>query len=259
MARLKGRRGFPPTVSQQELGKLNDLAKTRQVAETTAKTLADHGINLNLAPVVDLNANPENPVIGKIERSFSADPAIVTCHALELIKAHHKYGVLTTLKHFPGHGSSKDDSHQGFVDVTPTWTRAELEPYARIIAAGQADAIMTAHVVNAHLDPTYPATLSQKIITGVLRAQLGYAGVVISDDMQMKAIADHYGFETALQLTIDAGVDILAIGNNATVFDAGVAARAVAAIKQWVEQGKLSAARIDQSYQRIMRLKAKLE
>ncbi len=258
VARLKERYGFPPSVSPQALGAQNDLAQTRNAAETTAQTLAAHGINLNLAPAVDLNINPENPIIGKIERSFSADPTIVTNHARAVIEAHHQFGVLTTLKHFPGHGSSKDDSHLGFVDVTQTWTRAELEPFARLIAAGQADAIMTAHVFNANLDPEFPATLSKKIITGILRDELRYAGVVISDDLQMKAIAAHYDLATALEHVVNAGVDMIALGNNLT-FESDLPSRAFHTLKQLVRDGKISAARIDQAYQRIAQLKERLD
>lgn len=257
VARLKERYGFPPSVSQQTLGTRNDLEQTRRAAETTAQTLATHGINLNLAPAVDLNINPENPIIGKIERSFSADPTIVTNHARVVIEAHHKFGVLTTLKHFPGHGSSRDDSHLGFVDVTQTWTRAELEPFARLIAAGQADAIMTAHVFNAHLDPDFPATLSKKIIDGILRDELQYDGVVISDDLQMKAIAAHFGLATALERAVNAGVDMIALGNNLN-YEPDLPARAFNTLKQLVRDEKISAARIDQAYQRIARLKERL-
>jgi beta-N-acetylhexosaminidase len=143
------------------------------------------------------------------------------------------------------------------VDVTDTWARTELEPYANIIQAGQADAIMTAHVFNANLDSEYPATLSRPTITGILREELGYGGVVISDDMQMGAIADHYGFETAIQKSIEAGVDIIAIANN-SVYEEDIAARTVALIKQLVQDGRVDEARIHESYQRIQRLKSKL-
>jgi beta-N-acetylhexosaminidase len=257
VVRLKEKFGFPPLVSEQFLGTRNDLALTRQYAQATAKALAEVGINLNLAPVVDLNINPDNPVIGGIERSFSADPAIVTSHALAVIQAHHAQHVGCTLKHFPGHGSSQDDSHVGFVDVTATWSEAELEPYAAIIKAGQTDAVMTAHIFHAKLDPQWPATLSKKIITGILRQRLQFDGVIISDDMQMGAIALSYGFETALQMAIEAGVDILAIANNIT-YDPQIMIRAVAVIKQLVKDGKISPQRIDQSYWRIRRLKQSL-
>ena len=256
VARLRPELAFPPSVSQQRLGALDDLEATRQAAETTAQTLRAAGINLNLAPVVDVNLNPANPIIGRHERSFSADPDVVTRHALAVIQAHHKYGVLTTLKHFPGHGSSQSDSHLGFVDVTTTWQPVELEPFRALVAAGSCDAIMTAHIFNARLDPDYPATLSRPTLTGLLREQLRFDGVVISDDMGMGAIADNYPFETAIRLAIEAGVDILAYANNGRAFDPALPARAIATIKDLVTSGAIAEARIDQSYRRILRLKS---
>ncbi len=256
VARLRPERGFPASPSQQRLGALDDPELTRQAAETTAQTLRAAGINLNLAPVVDLNLNPHNPIIGRYERSFSADPDIVTRQALLVIRAHHKYGVLTTLKHFPGHGSSRGDSHLGFVDVTATWQPAELQPFRALIQAGVCDAIMTAHIFNARLDPKYPATLSRSILTGLLREQLGFDGVVISDDMGMAAIAENYPFETAIRLAIEAGVDILTYSNNGRTFDPSLPERAVATIKELIGAGVIDRRRIDQSYCRIVRLKS---
>jgi len=255
--RLKEALGFAPLASPQSLGAANDLDRTRREAGATAKMLAELGINLNLAPVVDLNTNLDNPVIGRLERSFSADPAVVTDHALAFIRAHHEHQVLCSLKHFPGHGSSAADSHLGLVDVTKTWSSTELEPYARIIEAGEADTIMTAHVFNATLDPTYPATLSRPTITGILRDRLHYGGVVLCDDLQMGAIREQYGYETAVEAVIAAGVDILVIANN-TVYEEGIAARTVAIIKQLIQDDKVSEARIDESHGRIQRLKSRL-
>jgi beta-N-acetylhexosaminidase len=255
--RLKEIFGFPVTVSAQYLGEMNDLPLTYEHATAMAQTLAELGINLNLAPVVDLNINPANPIIGRYERSFSANPDIVTAHALGFIRAHHKQGILCTLKHFPGHGSSTEDSHLGLVDITASWSRTELEPYANIVEAGEADAIMTAHVFNANLDRDYPATLSKSTITGILREELNYNGVVISDDMQMGAIVNEYGFETAIQKTIEAGVDIIAIANNST-YEEDVVARTAAFIKQLVQNGTIDETRIDQSYQSIQQLKHRL-
>ena len=258
IARLKEKFGFPPTVSHQYLGTRNDLALTHRQATVIAQMLRQLGINLNLAPVVDLNTNPGNPIIGKLERSFSGDPDIVARHALEFIKAHHEQGVLCTLKHFPGHGSSTADSHLGLVDVTNTWSRTELEPYTMLIRAGAVDAIMTAHVYNAKLDPENPATLSKPTITGTLRKELNYDGVVLSDDMQMGVIAQHYGFETAVRATIEAGVDVLVVANN-SVYEEDIAARTVTLIKRLVQAGNIPETRIDESYQRIQRLKQRLQ
>lgn len=257
ITRLKESDGFPATRSQQYYGTLNQPGVTRAAAEAEGQVLHDAGINLNLAPVVDVNVNPNNPVIAKNERSFSADPQIVTTHALAEIDGYHAQNILTTLKHFPGHGSSTGDTHQGLTDVTDTWTEMELEPYREIIAAGIADAVMTAHVFNAKLDAQYPATLSHKIINGILRERLGYDGVVISDDMQMGAIRQYYGFAQSLELAINAGVDIVAIANN-LVYDPNAGAQTVNTIKELVQLGKISLERIDEAYTRIIKLKARI-
>lgn len=257
VSRLKEKFGFPATVSQQSLGIRDDIEATRKSAEETAKTLAECGFNINFSPVVDLNINPENPVIGGLERSFSEDPAIVTRQAIEVIKAHRARGILTTLKHFPGHGSSKDDSHLGFVDVSESWSRRELEPYEKIIAAGLSDSVMTAHIFNSKLDTSLPATLSRGTIDGLLRNELGFDGVVISDDLQMKAISARNGLEEAVLLAVGAGVDILAFANN-SVFDPDIAASAIGIIRKAVQDGKVGEERIDRSYARITRLKSRL-
>jgi beta-N-acetylhexosaminidase len=252
--RLKKRYGFPSTVSHQYLGNKNNLAFTRQKATQMARTLSDLGINLNFAPVVDVNTNPKNPIIGKIGRSFSSNPNIVTKHAIEFIKAHRRHKILCALKHFPGHGSSAADSHLGIADVSDTWSQIELEPFANIIKAGQADSIMTAHVFNNELDPKWPATLSKSTINGLLRTELGHTGVVFSDDMQMRAIANEYGLETAVKKAIEAGVDILVIGNNIGHFDPDIAKKVTKIIKE-----NISEQRIDESYQRILALKGKIK
>jgi beta-N-acetylhexosaminidase len=197
-------------------------------------------------------------VIGALGRSFSADPAVVTAQAHAFIAAHHAHGVTTTLKHFPGHGSSQADSHLGLVDVSATWQRSELDPYRTLIAAGIVDAVMTAHVFNTRLDPTYPATLSQATITGLLRDELGFDGVVITDDMNMQAITSQYGFEQAAVLAVQAGADLLAYGNN-LVYDPQVAQRAISALAAAVTRSELTKERIDGSYQRLLRLKAKFQ
>jgi beta-N-acetylhexosaminidase len=256
VSRLTENNGFPATESQAYYGAKNDPTLTRAAAEQEGSVLKQAGINLNLAPVVDLALNADNPIIAKYERSFSADPAVVTANAAAAIEGYHAQGIRTTLKHFPGHGSSTSDSHLGFVDVTTTWQEIELDPYRELVRAGLADAVMTAHIFNANLDPKYPATLSKAVITGILREQLQYDGVVISDDMQMGAIRQYYGLEEAIELAILAGVDILAFANN-TVYDPTIGARAFDIIRQLVENRKITEQRIDESYQRVMQLKAR--
>lgn len=246
--------GLSYNYTPQQLGALNNLTTTRDYATETAQTLHNLGINLNLAPVVDLNVNPSNPVIGRVGRSFSSDPTIVAEQARAFIDAHHKQGVFCTLKHFPGHGSSTDDSHDGFVDVTATWTERELEPFARMISTDHNDVVMTAHIFNATWDTALPATLSHNVITGILREELGHDGVIMTDDMQMGAITRYYSFDHAIALAIQAGVDMIAIARYST----GIIDRAVNVIQAQVADGSLSPARIDASYTRIMRLKTRL-
>lgn len=256
VARLKEKYGFPATVTPQSLGDLDDPGETRRQAGSIAATLAKAGFNLNFSPLVDLNVNPANPIIGKYQRSFSADPDVVIRHALAVIETQREYGVASCLKHFPGHGSSRQDSHLGCTDVSETWDAIELKPYRALIASGQADVIMTAHIFNRHLDPEFPATLSKKIIAGLLREEMRFAGVVISDDMDMKAISAEYSRETALELAINAGVDIVMIANN-QVYDESMAARSVEIIAKLVADGRVEAARIEASCRRILDFKFK--
>ncbi|HEY4669050.1 MAG TPA: beta-N-acetylhexosaminidase [Tepidiformaceae bacterium] len=253
VARLNEDYGFPATLSARELASLGDLEQTRAHAGRMAETLATAGINVNLAPVVDLH-DPDNPVIGALERSFSAEPLVVIERARAFIQGHHDHGVRCALKHFPGHGSSKADSHLGFVDVTATWTNADLQPFAALVEGGFADSVMTAHIFNGTIDPVLPATLSRATVQDLLRQSLGFEGVVFSDDLQMGAIREHYGFDEAIELAVQAGVDIMIFGNN-LVYDEGAPGRAVATIVRLVEDGRISTARLDESYGRITRFK----
>ncbi len=255
--RLKPKYGFRQTVSAAYLGQLNSLDSTRLHAAHTAELLSELGINLNFAPVCDVAVNPHNPVIAKLERSFSRNPDSVALHAARVVEAHRAKGVLTALKHFPGHGSSQSDSHLGFVDVSNTWRQDELVPFQTLISQGNADLVMTAHIFNANWD-TLPATLSKHVIENLLRTALKFDGVVCSDDMQMKAITAHYGLEDALKLALNAGVDMLIFGNNLD-YDEHIAQKALTIIKQCVEKNEISTSRIDEAYRRVMCLKSRLK
>ena len=257
VSRLKPKNGFPEIPSAARLGSLNDPIKTRSIAATTAATLSRCGFNLNLAPCVDLNRNPDNPVIGRLDRSFSADPEAVTRHAGFFIDAHHDRGLKCCLKHFPGHGSSSTDSHLGLVDVTSSWSGTELIPYRSLIKAKKADAVMTAHIFHRDFDSHYPATLSPAILNGILREQLGFDGLIISDDMQMQAITVHYGAEEATKAAVLAGCDILTFGNNLK-YDPSVAEKTINTLVNLIDSGKISVGRIEESFERISRFKADL-
>jgi beta-N-acetylhexosaminidase len=181
----------------------------------------------------------------------------VVNHALEVVRAHGRQKVGCALKHFPGHGSARADSHLGFVDVTSTWSSRELEPFDSIHRDGVCEALMTAHIYNARLDEQYPATLSHRTITGLLRDEMGFDGVVMTDDMQMKAIASHYSYPKAIELAVRAGADIITIGSG-SLYGVNMAVRTLAIIKALVASGTIPAGRIERSYERIMRLKGGL-
>ena len=235
--RLKASYGFPATLSAAALGARGDPAFTRAHGKAIGRTLAGLGVGLDLAPVVDVDVNPTNPIIGALDRSFSADPADVAEQGRAFLDGLQAAGVAGALKHFPGHGSSTADTHLGWVDVTPTWTAAELGPFRDIIAAGPVDAVLVAHVFDSKLDPTYPASLSTSVITGMLRDDLGFDGVVISDDLQMGAIRSAFGYETAVERAILAGTDILTIANQ-QVYEADIVARTIGVVMDAVAAGR---------------------
>ncbi len=257
VCRLKPDAGFPAMTGARELGGLTPAETGRQAARMAA-SLAECGINLNLAPVVDLDLNPDNPVISRFGRSFGPDPDQVARHARTFVLAHHEHGVGCCLKHFPGHGSAGADSHLGFVDSTDRWQARELEPFRVLIREGLADAVMTAHVVQRRLDPGgLPATLSARIIGDLLRRQLGFAGVVISDDLQMRAITDRWGFAEAVAMAVQAGVDLMIVGNN-LVRQAGVVEEGIRAVAALLADGRVRAERVEASIGRIRALKRKI-
>lgn len=257
--RLKDKYGFPKSITAVEMGKSPTLDSVQFYGEATASTLAGLGININFGPVVDLASNPTNPIIAKYGRAFSANEDTVIVMAKEFIKEHHKYGVLTSLKHFPGHGSSKDDTHLGIADVTNTWEERELKPYQALIDSGLADAVMTSHIVNKKLDKEgNPGTLSADILNGILRQQLKFQGVIFTDDMQMHAITKHYGLEEAIKLAINGGVDIMTFSNNIQGSEERTVDKVHGIIRRMVLNGEIDKRRIDESFKRIIALKARL-
>ncbi|MFP4284947.1 MAG: beta-N-acetylhexosaminidase [Desulfovermiculus sp.] len=257
VARLKPEFGFPPFPAAASLGQKGSVQATRQVGADMSRLLAGLGINLNLAPVVDVNTNPDNPAIGRLDRSFSAHPDRVAEQAAAFIQGQHESNILTSIKHFPGHGSAFNDSHLGLTDITATWEPQELLPYRRLTQSQTCDTIMTGHLVHRGIDPDHPASLSQAWIRDILRRDLGFDGVIITDDLQMRAITDHYSLEQTVRLALEAGADIILFGNNLR-YDPRIAAKANALIKDLVEEGKISRQRIESSYERITRLKQKL-
>jgi beta-N-acetylhexosaminidase len=253
VARLGPAHGFPATPSAASMAR-GEPSETRSIAREMAQTLVDVGVTLNLAPVVDLAINPVNSIIAGVERSFAAEPDVVIAHAGAFIDGHHELGVRCAIKHFPGQGSAAGDTHLGIVDVTDVWTDRELEPFAALIASDAADAVLTAHIFNATLDPDLPATLSRRTVTGILRERLGFRGAVISDDLQMGAIRDTVGYPEAVALALEAGVDLLLIANQ-LVYEPDVVRDTIDIIERHVREGRIGEDRIRAAVDRIDRLR----
>lgn len=257
--RLKEKYGFPAMPSAAYLGDLNRPDSTLWYNRRLAATLKDLGINVNYAPDVDVAVNPENAPIVKNGRSFGKDPSAIRMQASMCIDAHREQQIGTVLKHFPGHGSSTGDTHLGIVDVTDTWSEEELKPFELLIREGRADAVMIGHMVNRNWDKEMlPATLSQSVVR-MLRERIGFKGLVISDDMQMQAISDHYGLEKAISLSINAGLDMIMFANTLPDTSKYVTAQQVhGIIKRLVERGEIPRSRIDEAYRHVQAYKSKI-
>ncbi|HHD75399.1 MAG TPA: glycoside hydrolase family 3 protein [Campylobacterales bacterium] len=256
--RLKSKYGFYGKFPKaSDVIKLSD-ARVKQHYEEMGAELASVGINYNLAPDVDLAINKKNYVIYKLGRSYGANPKQVVKYASIFMDAMHDNGVLTSLKHFPGHGSSMGDTHKGFVDVTSLWKEVELEPYGMLAQTKTIDTVMVAHVFNKKLDPKYPATLSSKIVNGKLRGEFGFNGVVITDDLQMGAINHKYGLKNTLKLAINAGNDILLFGNQLSVKSMVKTSTLVNMVKELTEHDPNLLEKINASNERLEHLKLKL-
>jgi len=238
------------------LGAIGSEQVAREVAEATGQELWAMGVNMNLAPIADVNNNPTNPVIGV--RSFGEDPALVGRLVAASVEGYRAAGVIATLKHFPGHGDTATDSHLALPTVPHTLERLleiELPPFRCGIAAG-ADAIMTAHVALPYVvpaaDAATPATLSADILQGLLRERLGYTGVIVSDCLEMEAIASGVGVAAGAVMALRAGVDLVLISHRADRQGA-----ALLAVRAAVERGELAEAMLRQAAERVLRLKAR--
>jgi len=221
-----------------------------------AAKVAELGFTVNFGPVVDLNVNPNNLIIAKYGRAFGKSAKTVIPYAEAFIEAHRKVGLLTALKHFPGHGSSTADSHEGFVDITKTWKEAELLPYKALVGAGLADFVMVGHLIHSDYSEL-PSSLAPEWITGVLRGEMGYEGVVISDDLEMGAIREHFSLKETVTRAVRAGMDVLLFSNTADSRPTlGDEIRAILLAE--AEADPVFRARIEESYKRIVALKQRI-
>jgi beta-N-acetylhexosaminidase len=252
VTRLSPKYGFPAVASEESIGNDGDTA-VQAWAAGIAATLADAGINLNFAPVVDLNVNPTNPAIGALDRAFSADPRVVSRDAEIETTAHRARDVKTALKHFPGLGSATANTDFGVADVTKTWRDVELDPYRDLLGLGLVDVIMAAHVVNGQIDATAPASLSHKTVSDLLRGKLGWDGVVVTDDMGAAAIRQVFGLKDAIGLALNAGNDLLLFANQHD-YDPKLATKVIAIIEGLIGDGTVAEARIDEAGARVAAL-----
>lgn len=235
--------------SMEDIGKAGDASKAEEVGRQIGLYLKELGFNLDFAPVADTNTNPQNIVIG--DRSYGSDPALVARMVSAQLDGMHDSGIMGTLKHFPGHGDTKDDTHSGYVSIEKTWDElkeCELVPF--ITALPKADMVMVSHItaVNVTSDQL-PTSMSETMITGKLRNELGYDGVIITDAMAMGAVADNYTSAEAAVTAVKAGVDIVLMPQNLD--------EAFNGVMNAVTDGEISMARLDESVMRILKLKAR--
>lgn len=250
VARLRGE-PFTTLPPMRELGQRGDAGLVERVGQLLAYELRAVGFDWDFAPVLDVDTNPANPVIG--DRSFSRDPEEVGRLGTALARGLEAGGVASCAKHFPGHGDTTTDSHLTLPRLPHTWERlrsVELVPFRHYAQAGLAS-VMTAHVLFDALEPGLPATMSPRVLR-VLREELGFDGVLVSDDLEMKAIADHYSVEEAAVQGTLAGVDLFLVCHKAEV-----QRRAIEALVRAVESGRVPRARIAEAHQRLARLESR--
>jgi beta-N-acetylhexosaminidase len=258
--RLTADVGFKELPNAQTIAASNSPQAAGKIYADMATSIAKLGFTVNFGPVIDLNVNPSNPIIGKYGRSFGKGADTVEAYAGAFIKAHRQAGVLTSLKHFPGHGSSTTDSHEGFVDISRTWKDSELDPYRVLVKQGLADFVMVGHLYDSNHDKAgarLPASLSPEWIGGVLRKDIGYDGPVISDDLEMGAIRKRFSLKETVVKAVNAGVDVLLFSNTAA-YSAGLGEQIRGILVAEAKADPKFAARIQESYKRIVKLKGKI-
>ncbi|MET9196844.1 glycoside hydrolase family 3 N-terminal domain-containing protein [Streptomyces olivaceus] len=251
VTRLEVRTGssFP---GNHALGAVDDVGLTREVAAALGRRLADSGVDFNWAPSADVNSNPDNPVIGV--RAFGADTDLVARHTAAYVTGMQSAGVATCTKHFPGHGDTGIDSHHAvpLIDVDADVLAArDLVPFRAAVAAGSR-AVMSAHILVPALDPDRPATLSRRILTELLRGELGYDGLIVTDGIEMRAIAGTYGIERGTALAIAAGADAICVGGGLS--DEDTVRRLSDALVEAVRSGELPEERLADAAERVRSL-----
>ncbi|RIJ66388.1 beta-N-acetylhexosaminidase [Rummeliibacillus sp. POC4] len=250
VTRLPG--GLTNFPTNEQIGKVNNREFSYKIGTLLGRELKEFGLNLDFAPVLDINSNPNNPVIG--DRSFGNNLEIVSELGIQTMKGIQSQNVIPTIKHFPGHGDTSVDSHLDLPIVNKSLKELkelELIPFERAIDDG-ADVVMVAHILLPKLDKTNPASMSKAIMTDLLRNKLSFNGVIITDDMTMGAITEHFDIGKAAVESVKAGSDIILVGHN---YDNVV--KIIASLKRAVQNGEISEQRLNESTERIIQLKRK--
>ncbi|EKN66990.1 lipoprotein ybbD [Neobacillus bataviensis LMG 21833] len=240
---------FPPS---KQIGQVNNPEFSYKVGTLLGHELKEFGLNLNFAPVLDINSNPNNPVIG--DRSFGNNAEIVSKLGIQTMKGMQSQNVIPTIKHFPGHGDTSVDSHLELPIVNKSFKELkelELIPFERAINQG-ADVVMVAHILLPQLDKTNPASMSKAVMTDLLRKQISFTGVIITDDMTMGAITEHFDIGKAAVESVKAGSDIILVGH-----DYNNVVKITSSLKTAVQNGEISEQRLNESTERIIQLKRK--
>ncbi len=257
VARLRSENGFPDFPSHSELGKENNLERTRFCSKGIAEVLSEFKINVNFAPVADLALNENNAVVVKKQRCFGSHWELVSRNCSIFIREHIVRNILPVVKHFPGHGSSSEDSHFGFVDITREWKEDEIKPYGYLAKEGNLPAVMVGHLYHKNFDPNFPASLSHIWIDEILRKEIGFDGLVFTDDLGMKAITEDYELKEVLKLAINAGNNVLVFANQQN-YRNDLPILVLKTAIELFDEGKISIEKIDFSFKKIIETKVKI-
>lgn len=256
--RLNKSHGFTQLPAAKRVAAKMSSDEARKLYTVAGQELAALGFNINLGPVLDFD-NPENPAIGKARRSYGVDPERITAYGEAFMRGFASAGVLCAAKHFPGHGNSVTDSHRGVADISTSWTRAELEPFARLCASPHAPAmVMMGHLRHDNLSPDEQlATVSAPIVTGLLRQELGYQGAIITDDIDMDAVSQLMSRKQAVIQVLAAGNDLIMI-KNLFGYDPLLPQHVVRWVREAISQGVLTDAQIEAAAARVRAIRQRI-
>ena len=249
--RMNKNNGYKDFPTAKKISKTNPQNAYKEYFEM-AKILNEANININFAPCVDLAIN-KNSIIEKKERSYSDNPNIVAIYATEFIKAHSDNNIITSIKHFPGHGSPKGDTHKGFVDITNTHLQDEIIPFVITANITPLEMIMVSHLYNQNIDKDYPASLSSKTIE-YLKQETNFDGIIITDDLDMGAVRKNYPLKTIVIKSIQAGENILLFSNREN-YDPNLVKKIHKIVKKEIKNGTIDIHTIKKSYEKIIKIK----